>query len=175
MSTVLLTATHSHPALPELVHESKRGARFELRKVPSDEPGMSPLEIWCNESQERYVLALDPNLLPLFEQMCARERCPFGIVGRATEGTDLALEDGPGGERAIDMPMEVLLGKTPKVHRDVTRVARELPPIASSLSVMMIPVLGVFSGALGLGEALHWQDFAAVALIVGGIVVSARR
>jgi phosphoribosylformylglycinamidine (FGAM) synthase-like enzyme len=82
--------------------------------VPLEESGLAPKEIWCNESQERYVLAIDPDLLPLFEQMCARERCPFAVVGVATDEPQLVLEDGPGGERVIDMPMDVLLGKPPR-------------------------------------------------------------
>jgi phosphoribosylformylglycinamidine synthase len=114
-------------AFPELVDGAGKGATFDLRKVPLEESGLAPKEIWCNESQERYVLALDPDLLPLFEQMCARERCPFAVVGVATDDTELILEDGPGGERVIDMPMEVLLGKPPKMHRDVQRVARSEP------------------------------------------------
>jgi phosphoribosylformylglycinamidine synthase len=116
-------------AFPELVDGAGRGARFDLLQVPLEETGLAPKEIWCNESQERYVLALDPGLLPLFEQMCARERCPFAVVGAATEATELILEDGPGGERAIDMPMDVLLGKAPKMHRDVQRVARGAPAL----------------------------------------------
>ncbi len=111
-------------AFPELVDGAGRGATFDLRRVPLEESGLAPKEIWCNESQERYVLALQPDLLPLFEQMCARERCPFAVVGTAREETQLVLEDGPGGERAIDMPMDVLLGKPPKMHRDVQRVKR---------------------------------------------------
>ena len=111
-------------AFPELVDGAGKGAHFDLRRVPLEESGLAPKEIWCNESQERYVLALNPDLLPLFEQMCARERCPFAVVGVATDDTELILEDGPGGERVIDMPMEVLLGKPPKMHRDVQRVAR---------------------------------------------------
>ena len=116
-------------AFPELVDGAGKGATFDLRRVPLEESGLAPKEIWCNESQERYTLAVDPDLLPLFEQMCERERCPFAVVGVATDAPSLVLEDGPGGERVIDMPMEVLLGKPPKVHRDVSRVARELPPM----------------------------------------------
>jgi len=112
-------------AFPELVNDAGRGARFDLRKVPLEESGLAPKEIWCNESQERYVLAIAPESLPLFTQMCERERCPFGVVGVTTEARELILEDGEGGERAIDMPMEVLLGKPPKVHRDVQRVERD--------------------------------------------------
>ncbi|NRF68936.1 phosphoribosylformylglycinamidine synthase [Aquincola sp. S2] len=116
-------------AFPELVDGAGKGARFDLRKVPLEESGLAPKEAWCNESQERYVLAIDPDLLPLFEQMCARERCPFAIVGIATDAPDLILEDGPGGERPIDMPMEVLLGKPPKMQRDVQRIARTESPL----------------------------------------------
>ncbi|MDN3921794.1 phosphoribosylformylglycinamidine synthase [Roseateles violae] len=111
-------------AFPELVNDAGRGARFDLRRVPLEESGLAPKEIWCNESQERYVLAIAPESLELFQSMCERERCPFGIVGVTTEERELILEDGEGGERAIDMPMDVLLGKPPKVHRDVTRVER---------------------------------------------------
>ncbi len=116
-------------AFPELVDGAGRGAVFDLRKVPLEESGLAPKEIWCNESQERYVVALDPDLLPLFEQMCARERCPFAVVGVASEATQLVLEDGPGGERVIDMPLDVLLGKPPKMLRDVQRIARAERPL----------------------------------------------
>ena len=111
-------------AFPELVDGAGMGATFDLRKVPLEESGLAPKEAWCNESQERYVLAVNPDLMPLFELMCTRERCPFAVVGVATADTELVLEDGPGGERVIDMPMEVLLGKPPKMHRVVERVTR---------------------------------------------------
>jgi phosphoribosylformylglycinamidine synthase len=116
-------------AFPELVHDAGRGARFDLRKVPLEESGLAPKEIWCNESQERYVLAIAPESLPLFEAMAARERCPFAVVGVVTDEKQLVLEDGPGGDTPIDMPMDVLLGKPPKVHRDVKRVARRFEPV----------------------------------------------
>ncbi|WP_395702421.1 phosphoribosylformylglycinamidine synthase [Aquabacterium sp.] len=116
-------------AFPELVDGAHKGARFDLRKVPLEETGLAPKEIWCNESQERYVLAINPDLMPLFEQMCARERCPFAVVGVATDERELVLEDGPGGARPIDMPMDVLLGKPPKMHRVVERVARSESPL----------------------------------------------
>jgi phosphoribosylformylglycinamidine synthase len=116
-------------AFPELVDGAGRGAVFDLRKVPLEESGLAPKEIWCNESQERYVIALDPDRLPLFEQMCARERCPFAVVGVASEAQQLVLEDGAGGERVIDMPMDVLLGKPPKMQRDVQRVVRTERPL----------------------------------------------
>jgi phosphoribosylformylglycinamidine synthase len=112
-------------AFPELVDGAGKGARFDLSKVPLEESGMAPKEIWCNESQERYVLAIAPESLPIFEQMCARERCPFGVIGVATEAAELILEDTtqPQAEKPVDMPMDVLLGKPPKMHRDVKRVA----------------------------------------------------
>ncbi|MEJ6004436.1 phosphoribosylformylglycinamidine synthase [Paucibacter sp. AS339] len=111
-------------AFPELVNDAGRGARFDLRKVPLEESGLAPKEIWCNESQERYVLAIAADSLELFRSMCERERCPFAVVGVTTEHRELVLEDGEGGERAIDMPMDVLLGKPPKMHREVSRVQR---------------------------------------------------
>ena len=116
-------------AFPELVDGAGKGARFDLRQVPLEESGLAPKEIWCNESQERYVLAVNPDLMPLFVQMAKRERCPFAVVGVTTDERELILEDGPGGERVIDMPMDVLLGKPPKTHRDVQRVARSDTPL----------------------------------------------
>ncbi|MCE4536522.1 phosphoribosylformylglycinamidine synthase [Pelomonas sp. P7] len=111
-------------AFPELVNDAGRGARFDLRKVPLEETGLAPKEIWCNESQERYVLAIAPDSLAAFTALCERERCPFAVVGVTTAERELVLEDGEGGERPIDMPMDVLLGKPPKMVRDVKRVAR---------------------------------------------------
>ena len=116
-------------AFPELVDGAEKGATFDLRKVPLEETGLAPKEIWCNESQERYVLAVAPESLPIFSAMAERERCPFAVIGTATDDKELILEDGPGGDRPIDMPMEVLLGKPPKMHRDVKRVAREEKPL----------------------------------------------
>jgi phosphoribosylformylglycinamidine synthase len=116
-------------ALPELVHESHRGARFELRKVPSDEPGMSPLELWCNESQERYVLAIDAARLGDFEALCRRERAPFAVLGHATDDGRLVVSDAHFKDAPIDMPLEVLLGKPPRMRRDVKSVAVTHPPM----------------------------------------------
>ena len=116
-------------AFPELVDGSHRGATFDLRQVPVEESGLAPKEAWCNESQERYVLAIGPDSLPLFQAMAMRERCPFAVVGVVSEQRQLVLEDGPAGERFIDMPMEVLLGKVPKMQRDVLRIARREPPL----------------------------------------------
>ncbi len=116
-------------ALPELVNDGGRGGRFQLRAVPNDEPGMSPLEIWCNESQERYVLAVPAARLEVFQQLCERERCPFAVVGEATERKQLVLEDSHFKNTPIDLPLEVLLGKPPRMARsDVTR-SRSLPPL----------------------------------------------
>ncbi|MBK1689758.1 phosphoribosylformylglycinamidine synthase [Rubrivivax gelatinosus] len=114
-------------AFPELVDGAGQGARFDLRKVPLEETGLAPKEIWCNESQERYVLAIAPDKLEAFEAMCVRERCPFAVVGVATAERELVVEDGC--EAVIDMPMDVLLGKPPKMHRDVTRVERREAPL----------------------------------------------
>jgi phosphoribosylformylglycinamidine synthase len=116
-------------ALPELVHESRRGAHFELRAIPNDEPGMSPLEVWCNESQERYVLAIDVQALPRFEAFCRRERCPFAVLGHATDDGRLVVNDSHFKDAPIDMPLEVLLGKPPKMRRDVKRVAATPKPL----------------------------------------------
>ncbi len=111
-------------AFPELVDGAGKGARFDLSKVPLEESGMAPKEIWCNESQERYVMAIAPESLPIFRAMCERERCPFGVVGVTTDVCQLVLEDStqPQADKPIDMPMDVLLGKPPKMHRDVKSV-----------------------------------------------------
>jgi len=106
-------------ALPELVHASGRGACLELRKIPNDEPGMSPLEIWCNEAQERYVLALASDKLEDFANLCRRERCPFAVLGHATDDGKLQVSDAHVGNTPVDMPLSVLLGKPPKMVRKV--------------------------------------------------------
>jgi len=114
-------------AFPELVNDAGRGARFDLSQVPLEETGLAPKEIWCNESQERYVMAVAPGNLPIFQAMCERERCPFGVIGVTTDVCELELADStqPDAPKPIDMPMNVLLGKPPKMHRDVTRVAHD--------------------------------------------------
>ncbi len=116
-------------AFPELVDGAGMGARFDMRAVPLEETGLAPKEIWCNESQERYVVAVSPEALPIFRAMCERERCPFAVVGVTTAAKELILEDGPGGEQPIAMPMDVLLGKPPKMLRDVTHMARTAPEL----------------------------------------------
>ena len=117
-------------AFPELADGAGLGAKFKLRSVPLEESGMSPAEIWCNESQERYVLAIDAKDLELFKSLCERERCPFAVVGEATAERQLQLSDskqesGSDESLPIDMPMEVLLGKPPRMHRNVQRVQQE--------------------------------------------------
>jgi len=106
-------------AVPEIVNDSNRGGRFELRAVPNDEPGMSPMEIWCNESQERYMLVVLPERLADFEALCERERCPYAVLGDVTEEQTLLVGDAHFDNTPIDMPLSVLLGKPPKMLRDV--------------------------------------------------------
>ncbi|MEG0247841.1 MAG: phosphoribosylformylglycinamidine synthase, partial [Pseudomonas sp.] len=110
-------------AFPELVNDGGRGGRFELRNVPNDEPGMAPHEIWSNESQERYVLAVSAVDFDRFQAICERERCPFAVVGEATEEPHLTVTDSHFGNTPVDMPLDVLLGKPPRMHRSVTREA----------------------------------------------------
>ncbi|MBC6905618.1 phosphoribosylformylglycinamidine synthase [Saccharophagus sp. K07] len=117
-------------AFPELVKDGGCGGRFELREVPNDEPGMSPLEIWCNESQERYVLAIAPENLPRFEAICRRERCPYAVVGEATSEKTLILNDREFNSRPIDLPMSVLFGKPPKMHRTAEQKPVDAAPVA---------------------------------------------
>ena len=116
-------------AFPELTNDAGRGARFDLRAVPLEESGMSPKEIWCNESQERYVLAIAPEALDLLRALCERERSPFAVVGVATQERQLVVEDGADHTTPIAMPMDVLLGKPPKMQRDVQTVARRFKPL----------------------------------------------
>ncbi len=118
-------------ALPELVNDGGKGGAFELRKLPNDDLGMSPMEIWCNESQERYVMAVDANRLEEFKAICERERCPYAVVGEATDELKLTLSDEHFGNQPIDMPLSLLLGKPPKMSRDVTRKASQTNQIPS--------------------------------------------
>jgi phosphoribosylformylglycinamidine synthase len=116
-------------ALPELVHGGGVGARFELRAVPVGEPGMSPREIWCNEAQERYVLAIAREDVEPFRAICERERCPFAVVGTADDDGRLVVSDKLNGNRPVDVPLEVILGKPPRMTRDVRRARLELPAL----------------------------------------------
>jgi len=114
-------------ALPELVNDAGCGGIFNLREVHNEEPGMSPMQIWCNEAQERYVLAIKAEDRTQFDAICARERCPYAVVGEATAEQRLVLEDSHFNNRPIDMELAVLLGKPPKMTRDVVRLNKPLP------------------------------------------------
>jgi phosphoribosylformylglycinamidine synthase len=124
-------------AFPELVKDLERGGKFELRSIPNDEPGMSPLEIWCNEAQERYVLAIPESAVNLFEQLCERERCPFSIVGETLDEKRLILGDKVFNNNPIDLPMSVLFGKPPKMTRRFQKLSRGNSPI--DFSVIKFP------------------------------------
>jgi phosphoribosylformylglycinamidine synthase len=149
-------------AFPEITNDAKRGAIFDLRAVPLEESGMAPKEIWSNESQERYVLAIAPESLALFDYLCKRERCPFAVVGHATEARQLKVIDpeNAAGNHPVDMPMDVLLGKPPKMHRDVSHVARTLPPLdltgmdllEVSQRVLRLPTVGDKSFLITIGD-----------------------
>ncbi|WP_045859081.1 phosphoribosylformylglycinamidine synthase [Teredinibacter purpureus] len=104
-------------AFPELAKDGGCGAHFELRNIHCDEPGMSPLEIWCNESQERYVMAVSPENLATFEAICVRERCPYAVVGEALDEEVLIVNDTHFEAKPVELPMNVLFGKAPKMHR----------------------------------------------------------
>jgi phosphoribosylformylglycinamidine synthase len=117
-------------ALPEAIAHSHRGGRIDLRKIPSAESELSPMEIWCNEAQERYVLALVPGSVAQFAALCERERCPFAVVGEITADGRLVVSDPQLRGTPVDMPIEVLLGKAPRMTRDV----RSTPKITSALA-----------------------------------------
>ncbi len=116
-------------AFPELVSDAGRGGQFELRSVPNDEPGMSPLAVWCNESQERYVLSVAPENLARFEAICERERCPYAVIGEATEAEHLTVTDAHFNDKPVDLPLEVLLGKAPRMHRSAQTLHVSLPDV----------------------------------------------
>ena len=116
-------------AMPELVDDHDMGAHLNLRKIPSLEAGMSPMAIWSNEAQERYVLAIRPESKDQFDAICARERCPYAILGVATEVRQLIVDDEMLDEQPVDMPMQVLLGGTPQMQRSFSRQEKELPPL----------------------------------------------
>jgi len=114
-------------AVPEIVDHSQCGAEIDLRAIPNDEPGMSPMELWCNESQERYMLTIEPSDLERFAKICERERCPFAVIGALTQRRDLVVRDPALGNVPVAMPMEVLLGKPPKMTREAKRVPAKPP------------------------------------------------
>jgi phosphoribosylformylglycinamidine synthase len=147
-------------ALPELVHDSGRGARFELRDIPNAESGMSPMEIWCNEAQERYVLAIEPDRLEQFGAIAQRERCPFAVVGEATAEPNIVLTDRHFGTTPIDLPLAILLGKPPKMTRVDQRAARpaiQFDTAAIDLKqaierVLRLPTVGDKSFLITIGD-----------------------
>ena len=119
-------------AFPELVNDCDRGARFEIRAVPNVEPGMSPMQIWCNESQERYVLAVAPDDLERFQLLCERERCPYAVVGEVSDEQHLLVGDGYFDNAPVDLPMSLLFGKPPKMLREITHTPFHKPEFDAS-------------------------------------------
>ena len=122
-------------ALPELVKDGGVGGSFELRKIPNAEPGMTPREIWCNEAQERYVLAVPVKDVERFARICERERCPYAIVGEAKEGDQLEVTDSMLGGSPVDIPLSVLFGKPPKLHKSVSRESVKTTPLPSGIDL----------------------------------------
>jgi phosphoribosylformylglycinamidine synthase len=122
-------------AVPEVIAHSARGARIELRRVPNAESGMSPMEIWCNEAQERYVLAVDPQRLAAFEAIARRERCPYAVIGELTDDGVLAVHDERCDDAPVNMPIDVLLGKPPRMRRDVRSVTARRGALPDGIDV----------------------------------------
>ncbi len=147
-------------ALPELVHDSERGAVFQLRDIPSAEPGLSPLEIWCNESQERYVVGIKPEDLEEFDKLCSRERSPYAVVGTVTEEQKLVVEDALFKQNSVDLPMEALFGKPPKMQRDVVSdIPQPVPikldaidPHKALKKVLRLPAVGSKKFLITIGD-----------------------
>lgn len=147
-------------AFPELVHDSKRGGRFNLRDIPSEDSGMSPMQIWSNEAQERYVLAIRPESLHQFQEICARECCPFAVVGEATAEEQLIVIDQRDNTRPVDMPLSVLLGKPPKMTRDIRRQEKFLAPFNTTkmnlkeafYRVLRLPVVADKTFLISIGD-----------------------
>ncbi|MEF3074026.1 phosphoribosylformylglycinamidine synthase [Methylobacter sp. Wu1] len=119
-------------AVPEIIHDCERGGRFELRNVHNADKGMSPMQIWCNEAQERYVVAIKPESLELFKSFCEREHCLFAVIGEATDEEHLVLNDAWFGDKPVDLPMSVLFGKPPKMHRQAEHVQPQLSELDTS-------------------------------------------
>ena len=147
-------------ALPELVNDGGMGAVFDLRKIPNDEPGMAPHEIWCNESQERYVIAIAKDQLDDFEKMCQRERAPYAVLGAATKEKQLEVKDPYFGNSPVNMPLDVLLGKPPKMtrtaeHESITQKTfdtSELDLTEAAFRVMRLPGVGSKSFLITIGD-----------------------
>jgi phosphoribosylformylglycinamidine synthase len=147
-------------ALPELVHDAARGGRFELRAVPNDDPGMSPMQIWCNESQERYVLAVNGDQLDEFKAICERERCPYAVVGEATDEEHLVLGDAQFDNNPIDIPMPLLFGKPPRMLRNVQHRTFHKPELdfqdidlkQAALRVLRLPTVANKTFLISIGD-----------------------
>ncbi len=155
-------------AIPEILNDSERGGRIDLRAVPNDEPGMTPLEIWCNEAQERYVLTVAAERVAEFEAICARERCPFAHVGEATAERDLLVTDPYFRARAeaqtlrepIDVPLSVILGKAPRMRRDVKRADKApepfefeaIDPALAARRILQLPTVGDKTFLISIGD-----------------------
>ncbi len=147
-------------SLPELVHDSGKGAVFELRDLPNAEPGLSPLQIWCNEAQERYVLGIEPQDLDAFKAICSRERCPFTVVGTLTDDQQLIVNDRLFNNRPIEVPLSLLLGKPPKMTREVRRSVTKRPKLELSTvsltdaieRVFHIPAVGSKKFLITIGD-----------------------
>ena len=147
-------------AVPESVAHGGRGGRVDLRAVPSDEPGMSPLEIWCNEAQERYVLIVRAEQLDEFAAFCRRERCPHAVIGAVTEDGQLVVEDPLLGTRPVAMPLDTLLGKPPKMTRDVRRLpgaadafdGRDVDPTEAAFRLLRLPTIADKTFLIAIGD-----------------------
>ncbi|MGM0520499.1 MAG: phosphoribosylformylglycinamidine synthase [Pseudomonadota bacterium] len=152
-------------ALPELVKDGGRGGLFDIRAVPNAEPGMSPLEIWCNEAQERYVLAVAAEDIDTFDALCQRERCPYAVVGEALEAHHLEVRDGHFEAQAdetkpVDLPMSVLFGKPPKMQREFSRHTPELSGVMldnldlreAMVRVLRLPTVASKSFLITIGD-----------------------
>ncbi|MGQ9832096.1 MAG: phosphoribosylformylglycinamidine synthase [Thermochromatium sp.] len=147
-------------ALPELVRDGGRGGCFDLAAIPSDDPSLSPMELWCNEAQERYVLAIAAEQLDEFKAICEREQCPYAVIGTATESQHLILEDRRHGERAIDVPLSLLFGQPPRMRREVKRLPSPSMPFKTSdikldeaiARVLRLPVVADKSFLITIGD-----------------------
>ena len=147
-------------AVPEILHASGRGGHVQLRAIPNDEPGMSPLEIWCNEAQERYVLAIEADDLALFDAICRRERCPYAVIGEADDSGTLLVSDALAAEHPINMPMQVLFGKSPRTHIQAQHTQTAYPtldlaaisPAQAAARVLRFPAVADKSFLITIGD-----------------------
>jgi phosphoribosylformylglycinamidine synthase len=147
-------------ALPELVDGGGVGGHFDLRAIPTEEPGMSPMQIWCNEAQERYVLAVDPERITQFRALCERERCPYAVIGTGTEARELRVDDPVFADRPVDMQLSALLGKPPRMTRDVQHVRAALQPLdlsdiklhEAALRVLRLPAVANKTFLISIGD-----------------------